>query len=180
MTQRVSARVPSTVRENILGTCATVLRDFGALHLNQPRIAKLSGVRQGHMTYYFPLKSDLIRAVIDRAMGELDEDLRVSSGRSVRGFFVDPSRVRTLLGLVVHADADKTAQTVLAGWLTSVQKRVAHACGRSDEGPGSEFALALLLGLGVLDLAHGRTLDPEQIRARHDHVARWACGPEAP
>ncbi len=55
------------IRENIIESGLKLLREHGFGALTQPRIAAEAGVRQSHLTYYFPSRTDLLFAVADRS-----------------------------------------------------------------------------------------------------------------
>lgn len=55
------------IRETIVEAALKLLRKNGFSALTQPRIAAGAGVGQGHLTYYFPARADLLLAVADRA-----------------------------------------------------------------------------------------------------------------
>jgi len=45
--------------------------------ISQAKIAKHAGVSQSHLTYYFPKRSELIKAALNRMADELFEDLSI-------------------------------------------------------------------------------------------------------
>src|ERR1700749_4290862 len=47
----------------ILDAGLTILREQGLAGLTQPRVAAKTGLRQSHLTYYFPTRTDLVAAV---------------------------------------------------------------------------------------------------------------------
>jgi len=49
------------VRERLLEAALKLLAESGAHELTQPRVAKAEGVRQSHLTYYFPTRADLLQ-----------------------------------------------------------------------------------------------------------------------
>lgn len=55
------------IRENIVDAALKLLRKQGFASLSQPRIAAEAGVRQSHLTYYFPARADLLLAVADQS-----------------------------------------------------------------------------------------------------------------
>src|SRR5881227_2373362 len=56
------------VRERILEAALSLLAESGAHELTQPRVSKAAGVRQSHLTYYFPTRADLLVAVARHGM----------------------------------------------------------------------------------------------------------------
>ncbi len=52
-------------RRALLGAAIDVIREGGYPALTQSRVAAAAGMTQGHLTYYFPTRSDLVRAVAE-------------------------------------------------------------------------------------------------------------------
>ncbi len=52
---------PTTTRERILHAAVTLLNDDGFSSLTQQRVCERAGIRQSHLTYYFPTRNDLLR-----------------------------------------------------------------------------------------------------------------------
>jgi len=59
------------VRDRILQAALRLLAESGAHELTQPRVAKAAGVRQSHLTYYFPTRADLLQEVARYSIGTL-------------------------------------------------------------------------------------------------------------
>ena len=63
------------IRSRILEAALGLLARSGAHELTQPRVARAAGVRQSHLTYYFPTRAELMQAVarhsIEKLVGEL-------------------------------------------------------------------------------------------------------------
>ncbi len=55
---------PGNTRERILHAAVTVLNDEGFGALTQQRVCTEAGVRQSHLTYYFPTRNDLLRETV--------------------------------------------------------------------------------------------------------------------
>jgi AcrR family transcriptional regulator len=118
-------------RERILDAAVNVLENSGLRKLAQPHIAKAAGVAQGHLTYYFPKKSDLVTALVGRFIDLLKEDLPhnlregalervdIMRARALRMAFrvvKNRARMRMLLGLVVTAEDDPAVRWLRASW----------------------------------------------------------------
>ena len=59
------------VKTRILQAALGVLAEHGAAELTQPKVARAAGVRQSHLTYYFPTRADLLLAVAEHSVGSL-------------------------------------------------------------------------------------------------------------
>ena len=64
------------VHERILDAAIESLAASGISGLTQIQVAKRAGVRQSHLTYYFPTRDDLLEAVTERAVEGMAGGLR--------------------------------------------------------------------------------------------------------
>ena len=55
-------------REQIIDAGLAILREDGLQGFTQPRIAARTGLRQSHLTYYYPTRADLLAAVARAGM----------------------------------------------------------------------------------------------------------------
>src|SRR5919198_6218270 len=101
------------VRSRILEAALGLLAKSGAHELTQPRVAKAAGVRQSHLTYYFPTRADLLQEVarysIEKLAGELAHAREHSPSQvaqQIASGSADKRRSLVMLGLVTAADRD--------------------------------------------------------------------------
>src|SRR3954453_1037375 len=98
------------VRERILEAALSLLGGSGAHELTQPRVAKAAGVRQSHLTYYFPTRGELLQEVarysIEKLAGQLAHRHGASLSDGIAAGAADKRRSRVMLGLVTAADRD--------------------------------------------------------------------------
>src|SRR5690606_36748978 len=98
------------VRARILEAALRLLAESGAHELTQPRVARAAGVRQSHLTYYFPTRGVLLQEVarhsIEKLAGELARGARGSLVEGLAAGSADRRRSRVMLGLVAAADRD--------------------------------------------------------------------------
>ena len=139
----------------IIAGALDVLRKDGMLALTQPRVAKAAKVRQSHLTYYFPTRSDLLAvvfaAVSDRLLGAFDANRPGDLSR-----IASPEQTRLLLGLVLTADREPAVRKLFRDLTTKIRRRITESL--AESGVGSDSATvammhALGVGLAVLDLA---------------------------
>ena len=122
------------VRARILDAALGLLARGGAAELTQPRVARAAGVRQSHLTYYFPTRDALLQAVADRSIDTLAATLMQAAqggrlgpqrcpGRS-------PARSRT---------RDEHARCSRSSALRIATRRCASGCAASSgkRAPGS-------------------------------------------
>ena len=63
------------VRARILEAALRLLAERGAHELTQPRVAKAAGVRQSHLTYYFPTRGELLQELARYSIEKLRPDV---------------------------------------------------------------------------------------------------------
>lgn len=149
------------VRTRILDAAVRVLEAEGARGFKQTRVAKEAGVEQGHLTYYFPKKADLVIAVLqhatERTRAEVmrlvaragQEGTRKTFFDLARSLAKDHKRTRLLLGLAVESQGDPELGRAIAEGLRVQRKAVALLLARPEGDLDVELALAALRGIGV-------------------------------
>jgi AcrR family transcriptional regulator len=154
------------VRARILDAALGLLARGGAGELTQPRVARAAGVRQSHLTYYFPTRDALLQAVADRSIDALAATLmRAAQGgrlgpqalpRALARAITDKGRTRTMLALIGTADRDPAVRKRLRRFITEARSRlggVLGAAGGSGKPDDVAFLHTLLVGCAVLHLA---------------------------
>jgi AcrR family transcriptional regulator len=142
----------------------------GIKALTQPRVAKTAGVRQSHLTYYFPRKADLLAAVLEashrhgeeRGPETLDQALKL-----LESLIFDPNRMRFFLGAVVEAGEDEDLRDVLAQHAQALCGQIAPFFHRSAEDPAIVAFIDQLRGMGVrrlLEPGHETRLGQELMK----------------
>jgi AcrR family transcriptional regulator len=152
-----------TVKQRVLDAALVVLRRDGYAGFTQQQVAAQAGVRQSHLTYYFPTRNELLKGVAQAAKVEALANAGAQAdalqrGRPVSGVPAITQKTTTgtrsglrQLGQHISAQLDTTALPRLMVALTAA----------SDEDPSlrawladfeednkAQFALALL-GLGL-------------------------------
>ncbi len=125
---------PATTRARILHAAVEILNDEGFGALTQTKVAEKAGVRQSHITYYFPARNDLLRetasygcnAMLEIMAGSIDAGtLTLKTARSI--FVADLSDrrfARLICALVVASDEDDRIKPWLAGFEDTNRKRL--------------------------------------------------------
>lgn len=85
------------IRETIIEAALKLLKEKGFAALSQPRIAAEAGVRQSHLTYYFPSRADMLLAVADRSCEVLLAPLHERARRGE----LTPEQIADRLGTAV-------------------------------------------------------------------------------
>src|SRR4051794_33085198 len=117
-------------RERILDAAFTVLFRDGVKKFTQPEAAKVAGMRQSHLTYYFPRKADLVTAVVARflrtAAGRFgsagDQEGPAAVIAAVSRLVTEPIHMRVFLALIVEADREPALREVLSRHITEFEE----------------------------------------------------------
>ena len=151
------------VRERILDAALKLLAESGVHALTQPKVAGAAGVRQSHLTYYFPTHADLLQAVarhsIDALAGQLAGARRASPGGLADGIAAgsaDKRRVRVMLGLVTAADLDPVIKQRMRRFVRELRSLITPllaASGLKTDPKSVAFLHSVVIGCAMLQLA---------------------------
>ncbi len=150
------------VRSRILDAALGLLAEGG--ELTQPRVSKAAGVRQSHLTYYFPTITDLLQAVARHSLDTLAAELDGAAARrkpasladAIAQGSADKRRVRMMLGLVMAADRDASLKPRMRAFVDEIRARIAPLLGAGGLVAGEEdiaFLHTVVVGCAVLQLA---------------------------
>jgi AcrR family transcriptional regulator len=160
---------PNMVREKILKAAVSLLGECGIKKLAQPQIAKKAGVPQGHMTYYFPTRSDLLLAVAERSLASIANKISKSSSKQtlspvelVLPLIKDKSRTRMLIGLLVESDENKILKDKLQQQTEIAKALIAIVSGRSSDSAEVLLTHATIIGLGIQNYLGSESVDFEK------------------
>lgn len=150
----------STVPERILEAAIGVLRESGLRDLKQVRVAEAAGVRQSHLTYYFPRREHLIEAVAERVVEGIGAGVR--QALSTRGpadpmpaldrfasLVADLGHMRMFLAMVLEADGDPGLRRIMAEGTHHMERTLADILGGADAAERARTVLAAAWGLGL-------------------------------
>lgn len=152
------------IRTRILDAALGLLAQGGARELTQPRVAKAAGVRQSHLTYYFPTIHDLVLAVVmhtlDAIRASVGEHAPAQRPASLADGFAavssDKRRVRMMLGLVTAADREPRLKPRVRELVTTLRHGLApllRAAGLRATPDEVAFIHSVVIGQAVLQLA---------------------------
>lgn len=116
----MSPRPP--VRERIVQAALELAQTVGMQGMSQARVATSAGVRQSHLTYYFPTRADLIKATVQAIRDQMLDLTRTTVGadlahpvEALRHFCVqevqDPVKARLILSLMLVAEEEPSLHT---------------------------------------------------------------------
>jgi AcrR family transcriptional regulator len=151
LAQRAVTPKPNDLREHIVDAAIKLLRESGVKKLAQPQVARAAGIPQGHLTYYFPKKADLLVAVARRTIQVFARELGAERQATAlcRFHMKDVGRTRMLIGLLVAADEEPALREVLVENFGIVRRLVAAGMKRAEDDLDVEIAMATLWGLGM-------------------------------
>jgi AcrR family transcriptional regulator len=171
--------VPAPVgrREQILHAAVEILNAEGFGGLTQTRVAERAGMRQSHLTYYFPARNDLLRETAvygcDAMLGALEMgiesgELNVENFRDVMAVDIHDRRfARLMCALIVASDEDAEIKPWLANFEAANMeqiKRSFHKLGLPVTLDEVAFFHATYVGSVMLDL--GESTDDSLDRAQ--------------
>jgi AcrR family transcriptional regulator len=163
-------------RQDIINASLKVLRENGYSGFTQPRVAAEAGMRQSHLTYYFPTRVDLLagvaRVAIDRQLAAVDGVLGASSVRgaakAIAHVVVRHENTRMIMALVQAADQEPALRKLFFELADGIILRAGKLLKNLNIEPTDEHCYqlhAMSVGMAVVDLATARK-DGERRAAR--------------
>ena len=151
------------LKERILDAASKILYLDGAKKLTQPEVARTLGIRQSHLTYYFPRRADLLSALALRFLEGLSTELAALDAPAVsppalevittlHRAITEPDSMRAFLALVVEAEQDDALRMMLAHHMAHFDEMVARYLGRPASDSAVRSMLAALRGIGLENL----------------------------
>jgi AcrR family transcriptional regulator len=166
------------VRSRILQAALALLAESGAHELTQPRVARAAGVRQSHLTYYFPTRADLLQAVahysIEKLAGQLAHARPGALPVEIAAGAADKRRSRVMLGLVTAADREPRIKQRMRKFIAELRELMTHvldAGGLKTDAQSVAFFHSVIVGCAVLQLAR----DNAEARAEAREVLKLAA-----
>jgi len=171
------------VRQRILDAALGLMAEHGFMEVTQPKIARAAGVRQSHLTYYFPTRGELLKAIamhsIETLLGPLAAG--ASAGKLTPELFAqvagdalaDKRRARVMLGLIVSSEEDREIKQFLRDFVVRVRDTmtdVARLLGRDPDQINIVALHMLFVGATVLNVAR----DDANSRRECAEIARLA------
>jgi AcrR family transcriptional regulator len=122
---------PRPVPERILAAALQLVESQGLSGLSQARVAQAAGLRQSHLTYYFPTRKDLLLAIVERIHARMTQTLSLPEANGgplslaeLRAFLAgtvnEPLMGRLMAALMAAADEDPS----LRRWLLDFDQEV--------------------------------------------------------
>jgi AcrR family transcriptional regulator len=154
-------------RQDIINAGLVVLREHGLSGFTQPRVSTEAGVRQSHLTYYFPTRVDLLsgvaRAAIDGQLGAVDTILGASTTQAAAKVIAKVAtrheNTRVIMALAQAADQEPTLRELFRELADGIILRAGKLLKGLNATPTDEHCYllhALSVGIAVIDLATAR------------------------
>lgn len=163
------------VRQRLLGAALEIVYSDGLQALTQARVARQAGMRQSHLTYYFPTRSQLLTAVVEEAaqaalctMGPDDAILPPTLEgylQAVAEQLRDTRMPRLMMALTLASEEDPSLKLWMDDFKSRVLQRIHAALAHYGLDLGADqVALfhALLVGLSVLNLSRSSPESAEE------------------
>jgi len=146
------------VRRRILDAALDIVEVDGIKALTQPKVARRAGVRQSHLTYYFPRRAQLVVALLqhahDRAAaagmphgaaGQEEGDVLALLGN----LMFDGRRMRFFIGIILEAGEDPELRSIVHDHARGLAAWVAPHFGRRPDDQAVIAFIDHLRGIGL-------------------------------
>lgn len=182
----VTPIAPPDVRDRILAAALHVLRTEGVRKFSQTRVAEEAGVRQSHLTYYFPTRPDLLQATCDLVLDGITAHI-ANAAATVPNWGSGPmlgmlarqmtglEHMRMFLAMVIEADGDPDCRRLIQRGSDRVHTALTEALGG---GPGAaakaRVAQVTIWGLGLYTFAHHPDAESDPLNDTLDMLEEFA------
>lgn len=154
-----------------------LLKKKGIAALTQPQVARAAGIKQSHLTYYFPTRADLLLGIAGQTIAQTVEEVAARLRESP-----DPATLadtcakamiggvppRAMIGLIVAADADPAIRKPLRRLIKHVRIQVQALLATSGLASGKDSALlfhATVVGLAIMHQARLNAQSASEVRS---------------
>lgn len=151
------------VRDRILDAALGILRESGIQRLTQVNVAERAGVRQSHLTYYFPTRRDLLHAVVARGVdgAPYEDSWEIAEDETgpdelierVAAAVSDAEHMRLFVAMIVEADDDPALRAMLIEATRRFETTLADALGGVEARDRARHLVIALWGLGLYHFA---------------------------
>jgi AcrR family transcriptional regulator len=159
---------------------AALLKEQGVAALTQPKVAKAAGVKQSHLTYYFPKRTDLLFGIAEHSIANVMADLssrleeessHAALAETVTAAMIAGGPPRVMLGLIVAADADAAIRLPLCELIGQSRAHMQSVLEKAGIASNADAALLFHATVVGLALLHEARRTPESAREVRDGVA---------
>ena len=161
----------NNVRQRILDSALDIVEAQGIKALTQPKIAKATGLRQSHLTYYFPRKADLLAALLDashdraakKRQARPTSDDPASIFEQLANLMFDRPRMQFFLGLAAATSDEPELRVAVAAHADAFVRCAAARFGRPEGDPAVQAFIDMLRGIGLRMVLEPDHVDKEEI-----------------
>jgi len=149
------------VRQRLLDAALQIMEEEGFVALTQPRVARQAGVRQSHLTYYFPRKADLLMGVLEASHhrahhGDPQRSRQARNFRQIVPFLqalmFDPKRARFFFSTLLEVSCDDQLRPAIAEHARGLVSFIAPYFGREADDESVQLFVDLLRGMALRKL----------------------------
>ena len=159
-----------SIKESIIEAGISLLESQGIAAITQPRVAGAAGIKQSHLTYYFPTRTDLLVAIAERWITRAIDDFGMRLNdiptmpaltEAMAETMNDGPHPRAIIGLIVAADAEPKIRDSLRALDPVLRQHLQNILERFGLPAGSDEALLLHATATGLAVRHQSCLTPE-------------------
>lgn len=170
----------TNVKKAILQAGNDLLKTDGIAALSQLKVAKAAGIKQSHLTYYFPRRSDLLLGIathaVDTVLAELGARLEQSPPKGALFDTISTSVIggvpsRVMLGLAVAADEEPSLRIPLRKLIRTIRSSTHATLERAGVADSQSAALILHAAVVGLTVMHHAQQSPASAREARKGVA---------
>jgi AcrR family transcriptional regulator len=158
----------NSVRNRLLQASLELVHTQGFQALTQANAAAAAGVRQSHLTYYFPTRNELLKAVVQYGVATILDSLSDGSSpdpkalarlrRRVTERICNHGMARIMIGLTLASEEDPSLKQWLAQFQEDMQQRLGTLLRSYGLRPTQEEIVMLhvtAIGISMLSLGAG-------------------------
>lgn len=167
------------VKDSILIAGMTLLKERGIAALTQPQVAKAAQIKQSHLTYYFPTRTDLLLGIAEHTLGTVMTDIslrlaekpaRATLAAMLSDVMIAGLPPRVIIGLIVAADAEPEIRQSLSELVSHVRTQMQTLLARAGLVASSDAVLLFHAGMVGLAVMHQARMSPESAREVNDGI----------
>lgn len=164
------------IRESILAAGTQLLREQGIGALSQPKVAAAAGIKQSHLTYYFPTRADLLMGITEQAITAMLASLEAKMTESPRHatlaatiseVMIEGIPPRAVIGLIAAADVHPEIRKPLRKLIRQVREHILALLTKAGLAANEETALlfhAVMVGLAIMHQARQNRESASEIK----------------
>lgn len=160
---------PDSVRQRLLNAALGLMHEQGFHALTQARVAAVAGVRQSHLTYYFPTRNDLLKAVVQESKNTMrastitaciqEKNLSLDDFKEILIQHLSSSKIpRLMLALTAACDEDLSLREWMRDFQIDSRARLTEVLNAYQLFPSEDDLMlfhCILIGASSLSLQQG-------------------------